>query len=205
MLKNTILRLSVLVLLGLNIGVLVNFYSYKKKAALVIHSLRETENNFRPIEKIIKISIVNSDIQLDNISVKDSSNVQIPLKEYFVDRKKYLLVGRFSETNCESCIRHFIKMLKNKVPSPLKKENILFLGDYRNNKLFNKLKVSYGIDTMNVANANGLTIPAEELGYPYFFVIDSTLNILNIFVSDKGSPAIDEKYLDYVQEKFFLN
>lgn len=199
--KKNVLYLLILGLIGLNIGTWLHYYSYRKKAILVIDALHKDCNNTRSIEKIMKVSIDNSNIQLKDVFVRDSSNTSIPLKNYF-RKNKYLLVNRFSESHCESCVSHSIRMINNKISS-LKKENILFLGDYRNNKIFNRLKVSYGIDTLNIGNVKNIDIPAEKLGYPYYFVIDSALSVQHLFVPDKGSPAIDERYLYYIQEKFF--
>lgn len=61
----------------------------------------------------------------------------------------------------------------------------------------------YEIDTLKVANTGNLNISAENSGYPYYFVIDSTLKVQHLFFPDKGSPQIDEKYLDFVKAKFF--
>lgn len=93
-------------------------------------------------------------------------------------------------------------MIKSKLKS-LGSKSVLFLGSYRNNKIFNKLKPLYEIDTLKVANVANLNIAAESLDFPYYFVIDSTLKIQHLFFPDKGSPQIDEKYLDFVKAKFF--
>ena len=200
--KKNLLYLLFLILLGVMIGFVINYYQFKKQTAVVITALREQLTTKRSIEKITEITLNNIGFGLENLLVKDSTSTQIPLKTFFGKGQQYLLVSRFLETNCESCVNYSIQMLKNKL-SVIKPENVLFLGGYRNNRLFNQLKPTYQIDSLNVANVTALPLPAEELGYPYYFVIDSTLTVLNVFVPDKGSPSIDERYLEAVHTKFF--
>ncbi|WP_172918608.1 hypothetical protein [Capnocytophaga canis] len=200
--KNKFLWLAVLAFIGFNIGTWIHHLNYKKQSKIVISALESIQNSSRSVEKIIQLSVENSDIQLKNVFVKDSSNNQVPLKNYFNKDKKYLLVSRFSESNCESCVNHSIKMAKSKL-NEVGHKNVLFLGAYRNNKIFNNLKPLYEIDTLKVANIGSLTIPAENSGYPYYFVIDSTLKVQHLFFPDKGSPQMDEKYLDFIKTKFF--
>jgi hypothetical protein len=44
---------------------------------------------------------------------------------------------------------------------------------------------------MNIANISTLNIPAENIGYPYYFILDNTLTISNLSVPDKGSPEVN--------------
>ncbi|MFV0506587.1 MAG: hypothetical protein ACK5L5_07750 [Bacteroidales bacterium] len=76
------------------------------------------------------------------------------------------------------------------------KENILILGNYRNNRIFYRTMEEYNIDYPNIYNTNSLDIPAETIDYPYFFILDKDLKISNVFVPDKGLPNITIEYLD---------
>ena len=113
--KNKFLWLAILALIGFNIGTWIHCLNYKKQSKIVISALQSIQNNSRSVEKIIQLSVENSDIQLKNVFVKDSSNNQAPLKNYLNKNKKYLLVSHFSESNCESCVNHSIRMVKSKL------------------------------------------------------------------------------------------
>lgn len=85
----------------------------------------------------------------------------------------------------------------------IEKENLLFLGSYENNRIFNREKKLYGIDTFKTYNALSLNIPLEELGFPYFFVLNENLTIFHIVIPDKNTPALTQKYLEIINERYF--
>ena len=85
----------------------------------------------------------------------------------------------------------------------LGKENILFLGAHRNNRIFNKQKPHHGIQDMNVYNTGVLSLPAEEMGFPYYFVLDSTLRVTDVFVPDKAVPELTDRYLKMIHKRYF--
>ena len=149
----------------------------------------------------LAMNILNSDLQMENIMIKDSLSNTVPVSDVFDESQKYLFVCRFSKLHCESCVNYSIQVLKNWVES-IGVENVLFLGDYRNNKIFNKEKPLYGIQDMKTYNAPAFDIPAEELGYPYYFVLDRNLQIINLFIPDKATPNITNEYLKMIKTKF---
>ncbi|MDR0559060.1 MAG: hypothetical protein LBG92_02755 [Prevotellaceae bacterium] len=146
-------------------------------------------------------NVHNCHIKLENVTAKDSSGNIIALNNLMSDREQ-LLVCRFSELNCESCVNASIRSVQRWVDS-VGKENILFFGTYRSNKIFNKTKPQYNIQELNVYNISPLNIPAEELGYPYYFVLNSDLTVSNLFVPDKSIPAITDSYLKAIHERYF--
>lgn len=146
--------------------------------------------------------IENSNIQLEDVIIKDSLNVTLPLGSIFRKNQSEMLVCRFSEMDCESCINYSINTLLQ-WSNRIGKDNILFLGTYRNNKIFNRQKPLYGIDTLITVNTDGVNLSAEDLGHPYYFILDSTLRVLNVFLPNKETPSIDNRYLELVCEKYF--
>lgn len=192
----------IFVLIGINIYIVLDYYSYKEKQKqytnILLHELEET-NIFKAN---FGFGIENSEYKLTNILLKDSLNNTFPLDSLCKQSSKRLLICRFSELNCESCVNFAINNILQNIDS-IGKENILFMGEFKNNKLFNKRKVAYGINNLRVFNSNSLKIPAENLGYPYYFIIDSSRIIHNVFVPDKGMPHISSRYLNLIQKRYF--
>lgn len=124
------------------------------------------------------------------------------LRSFFTNGRNKLLVCRISDMYCESCVDYSIKRIMQWSDS-IGKDNILFLGAYRNNKLFNKQKKIYGINTFTTVNVSSFNLPVEELGFPYYFVLDSALNVFNVSIPDKSAPNIDYRYFQRIHEKFF--
>ncbi|MDR0680580.1 MAG: hypothetical protein LBG15_01835, partial [Dysgonamonadaceae bacterium] len=112
------------------------------------------------------------------------------------------LVCRFSELYCESCVNYAILKIKNRTDS-LGKNNILFLGMYENNTSLKILKPQYNIQDMNVYNTGALSLPAEEMGFPYYFVLDSALRVTDVFVPNKIVPELTDRYLKMIRERYF--
>ena len=192
-------------LFAINIFTLIRFYQLKQlKDAYEAVNYNQENNESDELHSYIvnfTTNILNSNLQLDSVMIKDSLNNIIPLKKAFKSGQKQILVCRFSKTNCESCVNFSIQSLRKWVES-IGIENVMFLGNYRNNRLFNRTKPLYGIQDMMVYNTSAFQIPAEELDYPYFFILDSSLRISNVFVPDKATPNITNKYLKNVLKKF---
>lgn len=199
---NKFLIFIVLVLLGVNFVTLFFFDRYKKNTIIHLNSLLQSTDELMTLHANFITGIENSNIQLEDVITKDSLNVMLPLDSVFRKNQSEILVCRFSEMDCESCINYSINTLlqwSNKIG----KDNILFLGTYRNNKIFNKQKPLYGIDTLNTVNVDAINLPVEDCGHPYYFILDSTLRVLNVFLPNKGTPSIDNKYLESTCKKYF--
>jgi hypothetical protein len=186
----------------MNVYTLLNFRKFKKQSIAHIASLNHEPDELNTLRTNFSAGIINSAISIGDLSVKDSLGYEIPISSFLEKTKNHLLVCRFSELNCESCVSFSIKSLLS-VADSIGKDNILFLGSYHNNRIFNKQKSLFGIDSMYVANILNLNIPAENLGFPYYFILDSALTISNLSLPDKGSPEINYQYLKLVKERFF--
>jgi hypothetical protein len=184
-------------LLAINIHTIVHFYRLKKQNTTVSKNdeLHSYKTNFQT-------NIQNSNHSLEGVTAKDSLNNVFLLNNIFKDNQKQVVICRFSESHCESCVNFSIQLFRRWVDS-IGKDNILFLGTYRNNKIFNRTKTVYGIHNLNVYNISKLNIPVEELGYPYYFVLNSDLTILNVFVPDKSTLVITDNYLEMIYKRYF--
>ncbi len=205
--KNIII--IIVVLLVVNVFTLISYYKYRQQSIASIKYLANesvTEKDELYTHKVnFRAAILNSNIKLnEEIMVRDSLNSHIFLHDVFMNTRQPIVVCRFSETNCASCIKFSINMLREWIKT-VKVGNVLFLATYRNNKILNKEKQLYNIRDFNVFNISDFYIPAEEEGYPYYFVLDSTLNISNLFFPDKATPEVTKKYLDLIQERHFLD
>lgn len=199
----------IVVLLSVNVLTLVSYYKYKQRSVANITYLATgnvTEKDELYTHKInFKANILNSNLKLNEKAIiRDSLNQFSLLRDIFSNKQERILVCRFLETNCASCIKYSIEMLCAWVET-VKLDNVLFLGTYRNNRIFNKEKKLYKIEGFDVFNVSGLNIPAEEENYPYYFILDSSLNISDLFFPDKATPDITKRYFDLIRERYFLN
>ena len=85
----------------------------------------------------------------------------------------------------------------------IKNDNIIFLGHYENNKNLNMIKKQIGIKDIATYNCSYMSTPMEELSSPYYFIVDSTLIMSDIFVPDKSFPSLTNHYLNMIKRKYF--
>jgi len=127
-------------------------------------------------------------------------------KVFFSDlvKDRSVLVFRFSELNCEICVEEEIKRLK--VLSKSIKNRLLFVTSYSFERYLYTFKRinNFKLPIYNIV-PNKIKIPVEELNIPYYFVLDSALNIHDIFVPEKTEPENTEKYFKDIILKHSLN
>lgn len=205
--EKTFLILVIISLILINVFIIIRFYYFKHheiaNEAIYNNTVFNGNDELHSYMLNFSTSILNSNLQLDGIMIKDTLDEIIPLTEAFNRGQKHILVCRFSKTHCESCVNFSIQKVRACVDS-IGKDNVMFLGNYRNNRVFNKIIPLYGIEGLKVYNTSSLNIPVEELCYPYYFVLDESLRISNVFVPDKATPHISNNYLRNIQKVFNL-
>ena len=189
-------------LLAINVYTIVNFYRLKKQNVTLSHQNSSENDELHAYQINFATNIRNSNIRLEEVPVKDSLSNVLLLKDVLKNSQEQILVCRFSELHCESCVNFSIQLFRHWADS-IGKNNTLFLGSYRSNKIFNRAKPLYGIHNLNVYNVSELNIPAEELGFPYYFVLDSALRVTDVFVPDKAVPELTDKYLKMIHKRYF--
>ena len=187
------------------IFMLVRFRKLQQQKAeaeqLCVRLQNKAQDQLNTYQSNLETAISNSNLQLKNQMVKDTLNNRIPLKSIFAKGQHQLLVCRFSQQHCESCVDATIQILQKQV-NQIGVNNIVYLGNHRNNRIFKKTIPLYGIKGMRVYNTQNFSIPVEQVGYPYFFILNSNLQVSGIFVPNKGVPAVTVKYLEAVKKRF---
>ncbi|MDR1756141.1 MAG: hypothetical protein LBR65_04170 [Culturomica sp.] len=194
------LTFIILLLLAINMYTLTGFHRFKQQYAGI--SQISENDELHTLKLNFWANIENSRITLEEIVAKDSLNNVLPLSDIWKNGRKQMLVCRFSESHCESCVNFSIQSVLHRVGT-IGKEHVLFLGHYRNNRIFNKTKPLYHIHNLNTYNAAELNIPAESLGFPYYFVLNDDLTVSNVFIPDKATPEITDNYLTMINKRYF--
>jgi hypothetical protein len=199
--KKIIIPFVIISLFAFNAFTLVRFKNLKqhivKNKVIVNYKKKIKDDELNAYKVSFKANLLSSNIQLDRLMIKDSLNKIIRPKEIFNAGQKQILVYRFSKMHCESCVVASIKIIRKWMDS-IGSENIIFLGNYRNNKIFRKTISEYDIENLKFYNTSQFNMAVEEIGYPYFFMLDKNLKTSNVFVPDKGLPKITEEYLKII-------
>ena len=192
----------ILSLLAINAYTLIGFYRLKIGNSMRQNISKNDELNTYKVN--FSTNIQNSHIKMAEVVVKDSSNNVFPLKDILDNGRERMLVCRFSELHCESCVESSIQLFRQWTDS-VGKDNTLFLGTYRNNRIFNRTKPVYGINDLNTYNILELNIPVEKYGSPYYFVLNNNLTISDVFVPSKSTPYITNNYLQMIYKRYFMD
>lgn len=193
--------LVLLVLILFNVYSLVCSYRYKHQRDDCVQVYTDQKNmNPAQYDYSIKVGLLNNGKQLKKLQIKDTSNHVMSLKEVFQGGQEYILICRFSKHHCESCVDHSIKMILNR-NNKMNMSRILFMGNYGNIILFKREMSLYANKEMRISNASTIDIPAEDIGYPYYLIVDKDLKITDIFVPQKDTPQFTNSFLKLANEK----
>lgn len=155
------------------------------------------------LQTSIEASVQNAGLSIKNTILKDSFNQKQRLSDVKVVNK-YLFICYFSELDCESCINYSIQTLlpwcKN-----IGYDNILFIGNYRNNKLFYQQSSLYNLKKINVYNSYGIDLPLKDLGYPFYLILDESFNVVEVYIPNKGNIDTDQYFIRLLTTRFFKN
>jgi hypothetical protein len=150
-----------------------------------------------------KIEFETEGKSLNNFKVYQINSDGQELLQEIISHKK--LVAFISEAHCNTCVDYLLYYL-TAISKKIGKENILIFGQYQNNRDFlARLYISElkDIEAYMVA-IESQDIPVVDYNIPFFFVTDSTLKIINLFVVDK---SLDKMTIDYFNSivKHFAN
>lgn len=124
----------------------------------------------------------------------------VPLLSLFPDSSEWLFVYRFSEHHCESCMEYGLDLLKSQTDSS--DAGVLLLGEYANNRIFKRLVGELGIGGYHIGNSGRLNLPAEEYGYPYYFVLNKEGIVSCVYVPSKGQYVTDSTNLRRILDRY---
>ena len=201
--KWLILIIVILILMVFNVKNPFPFGFHYYKHQHIFSPKQPIENvELLTLKKNFEVNIENSNIRIDELFVKDTLNNILSLSDVFKNGNDKILVCRFSESHCESCVTYSIWSILNQIDAT-GKDNVVFLGKHRNNRIFNQEKTHYNIQDMSVYNSATLNLPVEALSFPYYFILGSDMTISNVFVPDKATPVITNDYLRMINKRYF--
>ena len=199
--KKWIFLFTVLMVL-LNVFLLYKLFSLKKYHKDILNTIEIFQNNqLRSYHTNFNINLLSNGVSLENSILTDSTNHKVTINDLFHGEDN-LLICRFSELHCQECVTYSILKLI-KMSENTGKNHIVFLGSYENNKSMNIMKKYLGLQDRPIYNVLNLDIPAEEIGLPYYFTVDKTFKISNLFVPDKLLPNLTNNYLEMINKRYF--
>lgn len=83
-------------------------------------------------------------------------------------------------------------------------ENILLIGSYQSSTARRYLEKNMKLPStvFDIENGN-LSLPLEEEGFPYCFLLSSDMTILHAFIPDKAVPDLANNYFKNISQRYF--
>lgn len=157
-------------------------------------------NKAESLEQAFIIDLLNSNTQLENMTVRDFDGSEMPFSQLLTEQP--ILFIRFSELNCSECVAYILNKARR-----LSKENgymdkIVLLASYQEKR---NLKIQIKEMRLNfpVYLIDKLKMPCEEANYPYCFVADQSMKACHVFIPDKSEPKLTNLYFELIYLRYF--
>jgi len=170
------------------------------------NSIFESHQKLKNKEDLIKTLLIQSKLihETNGTEISPGLNLytedgeSISLKKVIGDCPK--LVFRYSEIHCQNCVDNEIKRLKEFIKE-LDDANILIFASYDSFRNLGSFKRINQIKS-HIYNLKNLGIDIERSNIPYYFVLDYTMKVKDVFIPDKYLPESTNIYLDIIKEKY---
>jgi hypothetical protein len=202
--KATLGIFVMIILLSLNVLLLrktvlqnSDLKKFEKELASVTHNA--TLNDL--LLSLFPMQLESENYRLDaDILLEDEKGLKISLSKVIGDNRKLIL--RYSDVNCNACVDHQLKYLKN-VAAQIGDTSIFILATYKNKRDLEIFKRINGIKfpVYNTLNG-GINLPIEKYETPYLFITDKSHLVYMVHVPVKEVPQLSTLYTAVVVEKF---
>ena len=193
---------ALLAFVGVVLGLLMFYRNSVQQDLLVAKdvTIDKLTNANVTLAPLFEANVMNCGKMLDEtkIILKDTAGHAVSLKDLVKGRTA--LIYRYSDRYCDDCVDYAFHVLNR---SKCDKQNVIYIGDCGKRKIFKRQVEDYSLQGIAL-DCRSLEIPAEEMMFPYFLVIDSTLAIRCIYVPNKASyyQNIDSLNLDLMYKSF---
>jgi hypothetical protein len=133
----------------------------------------------------------------DSLVLDEKSNI---ISKNILTNQCPLLIFRFSELNCSTCINNQLSLIIDSLQS--KRINYIIISDYKNIRNLGLFKKSNSIRTQ-VYNCKQLLI--NETITPYYIILNKNGALSDLFYPDEQFPELTASYLEIISNKYFKN
>ena len=173
-----IVGILALLLLGVNMVTLKKYKALKTYCQEQIADKSITGQKEMALWVNSQIAFSVNGMKMPNILLKEYNGVTIPLEEYMKGRKEVLVV-RVNELYCSDCVNFILQKIGRLSKELNLDENILLIGSYQSSTARRYLEKNMKLPStvFDIENGN-LSLPLEEEGFPYCFLLSSDMTKL---------------------------
>ena len=130
-----------------------------------------------------------------DMPIRDAAGESLALSDIAVDGD--VLVVRYSELNCNSCVDSLMKKMGEFAERGGMRNRIAVFANYENYHDF-RLFCSLNKAKLNIYHVKGLPLGQEAVETPYMFLLHGDMTVTNFFVTHKEMPGATDRYLKRV-------
>lgn len=112
-----------------------------------------------------------------------------------------LLFFRFKDTDCDACVQHALHVLKN-IALKLHDQQMIILSGYKNVRQFYAF-AAHEKKSFKVFNADELSILPDNYEKPYFFMLNGSMELKDVFFYVKEDTEVTSDYLQSIHHKYW--
>ena len=197
---------TILVLFSLSILLISNFYLlykflFDQEISLSDNSIIDDRTVINHISSNIDF-MENNGLKIDILLHDISKDSIITLHDLFSDNDTvFFIVCRIHEYNCVECTDYALAKFFE-LDNIISREKLIpiIVGTYNN---FSAMRLlipeNKDIDCFFTESIN---IPMDERGYPYFFVIDSSRRVHDVFAPNSSYYQLIDEYFSFIIKKW---
>lgn len=189
--KNKTLWIVVVILVAINGFVLYKHKKYQKDVAIVIGSQQNIIDEHQTLSYQLPLNFQCNNMLLDTICVEDTLGNVNQLRN-FIDND--IIVCRISENYCGSCNEYAMNIFL-KYAKEFDNKHFAFMMSCEAHRNFKYSIKQYKLNNFGAFLVDEHFLPADDIGFPYYFVIGKDLKIKGIYMPSKATPDLDVQNL----------
>lgn len=164
--------------------------------------IKEKDESVKTLLQNNILAYETSGKKINSLVKIESETEELFLNALMKRRRKSILILRYSDLNCHSCIDNQISIMKD-MSKLIGRENILILATYKYERDFYLFKKMSKLNGIMIYNTKNIDMPLDNYGKPYVFVLDLNMVISSIFIPHNDYDELTKSYYKYLISNYF--
>lgn len=193
----------IVLLILLNTFICYRFISTKRYDDMIIQSLSENSEERAYLWGHLSNSILNDGRKLNGLLVRDSIGDELVVRDMFQPNEKRLLICRFSEKYCQSCVKYAIDAIEHSLNFD-ETLNVVYWADCERSDSLRRYIDDYSLRDKRVFNVTNIDIHFEHSISPYYLIVDTSMQILSTYMPHKETYSLDSIFINQLYNRYYF-
>ena len=161
---------------------------------ICIRKQGQTDLQIKELQFQLNTNFKNCGKNIRNAMISDTLWHTADFHAIFADSCDKMLIFRYSDSSCGSCVQSAIGTM-NSLMYRFSTKKVAYISNCANRNIMKAQIRHFGLDNYSVFNCKQIDIPVEEKGFPYCFVMDSSCNVISVYML-MGDYHKDSEYIN---------